>query len=166
MTTQFEYNSNITQNSEVLSIETISYGFGVSHKSNQVHDEGVIIRNLWTKKNFYQTGKTITTMHWFGMLGVFYYILPTTTAKPSDTSYTRCKVNFHTYSQKPVIRYVSLTTYRNHCITFTEWHTPYCSSMARNTRLEERKDKKVDSVDLRQNFSLFFYVMSRKPQLP
>ena len=115
MTTQFENNSNITQNSEMLSIESISYGFGVSHKSNQVYDEGVIIKNLWSVKNFYRTGKTITTVHWFGMLVVLLH--STHTTKPS---YTRCKVSIHTYGQSPVRGYVSLTTYRNHCVTFTE----------------------------------------------
>ena len=57
-------------------------------------------------------------MHWFGML--VFLLNSTNYTKPSYTSYTGCKVNIHTYGQKPVIRYDSLTTYRNHCVTFTE----------------------------------------------
>ena len=57
-------------------------------------------------------------MHWFGML--VFLLNSTHYTNPSYTSYTRCKVNIHTYGQKPVRRYDSLTTYRNHCITFIE----------------------------------------------
>ena len=57
-------------------------------------------------------------IHWLGML--FFFLHSTHTTKPSYTSYTRCKVNIHTYGQSPVRRYASLTTYRDHCVTFTE----------------------------------------------